>query len=95
VRDLYAALWGTRVPTRIVEPEEAPSVGFGGFGPVTTVEIRRRLARTKGSTAPGPDNIKKAALMGVYKSEMLAELFNLILLSGILPLCRGAEIEQP
>lgn len=87
VRDLYSALWGTKTPTRIpdVESDDIPSIELGKFGPITAIDIKRRLAGIKKSTAPGLDGIKRAVLLGTRKNEMLATMFNLILASGVLP----------
>lgn len=87
VRDLYAALWKTKVPTRILDVEsiEISSVGLEKFGPITASDIKRSLARIKKSTASNPDEIKRAVLLGIHKSKMLAIMFNLILATGVLP----------
>lgn len=85
VRDLYGALWGTKVPTRTANYKEVPSVGLENFGPITAADVKRRLTRTKKSTAPGPDGIKRDTLRGVHRNGLVAEMFNLILASGVLP----------
>lgn len=85
IRDLYNALWGIRVPTRIPDFDGTPSMGFENFGPITETEIKKRITTTKRSTAPGPDGVKRNALLGVHKGRVIAKFFNLILFSGILP----------
>jgi hypothetical protein len=82
---LYGALWGTRVPTRLDDPTEGPPVGLESFGPIRAVEVKKRLSRNKWSKAPGPDGVKKAALVGVNKGKIVAGVFNLIFVSGHLP----------
>ncbi|KAL0098730.1 hypothetical protein PUN28_020686 [Cardiocondyla obscurior] len=85
VIDLYTALWGSKVPTRVTDCNEAEAMGFDSFGPILAAEIQKRLTRTKKATAPGPDKIKKADLLGPYKCELLAGMFNLMLAAGALP----------
>lgn len=87
VRDLYSALWGTGVPTRIgeIDVNGIPVIALDKFGPITAADVRRRLARVRKSTAPGPDGFRRAGLLGAHKSEILAVLFSVILATGILP----------
>jgi hypothetical protein len=43
------------------------------------------VRRTKRSTAPGPDGVKRAHVVGNHKYKLLAGLYNVILLAGSQP----------
>lgn len=54
--------------------------------PITVREVHDRVSRIKNDSAGGPDNIKKRHLRGCGVRELLAKVFNLLLLtlSGIM-----------
>jgi hypothetical protein len=86
VKELYDALWGTRPPLRLTSPTSGPDICLDTFlNAITPDEVRRRVRRTKRSTAPGPDGVKRAHVAGVHKCKLLAGLYNAIILAGSQP----------
>lgn len=85
IRDLYTALWGTRVPVRLEDFAEGPPIDLGLFPAIEVAEVRRRLGKIKSSTAGGPDTLRRAAISGRIQIKLLSGVYTLILASGHLP----------
>jgi hypothetical protein len=86
VKELYDALWGTSPPLRLNSPTSGPDFCPDTFlNAITPDEVRRRVRRTKRSTAPGPDDVRRAHVVGVHKYKLLAGLYNVIVLAGSQP----------
>lgn len=86
VDELYHRLWGVKSTCRI-EPagDAAKRIPVGRFAPITADAVTARLKRMSADTAPGRDGLKKSALLGPAKAEILAQFFNLILAWGVWP----------
>lgn len=87
IRDLYNSLWGKK-----------PQIDLPDFGeketsleldevltPVSGVEVRNRLARTKANVAPGPDGIVKKDVCNLTTKEVLRLWFNIIMVRSYQP----------
>jgi hypothetical protein len=82
VKELYDALW----ETRLTSPTSGPDICLDTFlNAITPDEVRRRVEKTKRSTAPGPDVVKRAHVVGVHKYKLLAGLCSVIILAGSQP----------
>jgi len=86
VKELYDALWGTSPSLRLNSPTSGPDISPDTFlNAITPDEVRRRVTRTKRSTASGPDGVKRAHVVGDHKYKLLAGLYNVIILAGSQP----------
>jgi len=85
VETLYKALWGTKAPTQLEDIAIGVPIGLDMFKPIEAAEVRQRLGKVKGSSAGGPDKLRKSDLTGRSREKLLAGLYNLVLSSGRIP----------
>jgi Reverse transcriptase (RNA-dependent DNA polymerase) len=89
IKTLYGKLWESKPTLRMEDrkdentPETIDPETF--ISAITAPEVKYRLGRVKNASAPGPDRIKKEALLDSRKHKLISMLFNVILVTGILP----------
>lgn len=86
IRELYGELWDQTGPKQInmglLEENEPPLELNETIQPITVAEIRNRIMKIKNSSAARIDGIKKCHLTQVGTVELLAILFNILLVEG-------------
>lgn len=81
-----AGLWGKSGRCDITMPPSASRRTDAVLNFITVKEIKQRLKRIKKGSAPGPDGITKEMVQSTKKHcEILAKLFNLVMLAGFFP----------
>ena len=89
IERLYTALWGKEGPSDVNLDSGGGMAGTDLTGevwvPVGANEIIKRIAKMKPGTATGPDGVKKTHIKRVGAVQVLAKLFNLLLLKGYYP----------
>jgi hypothetical protein len=84
----YSGLWGKAGPKDITMPPSVPRHTGQVLREVTPKDIHQKLKKMKKDSAPGPDGVTKKMVqsMGAYP-EVLAKVFNLVMISGYFPSC--------
>lgn len=87
IRDLYNSLWGKKPQIDLPDfGETETEIKLGEvLTPVSGLEIKNRLARTKANVAPGPDGITKKDVQTIAMKEVLRLWFNIIMVRAYQP----------
>lgn len=89
VKELYADLWGQTGQNEVdlsIPIDRIPQLEIGEvIQPIALQEIKDRITKVKNKSAAGTDGVKKCHLMRADTVELLAILFNILLLEGYFP----------
>lgn len=86
VQQFYNNLWGIEGPRVELLNESMGSIALDlACPPVSVREVHDRISRIKNDSAGGPDNIRKCHLRKCGVRELLAKLFNILLLARHYP----------
>jgi hypothetical protein len=84
----YTGLWGEACVCNITMPPSVPRHTGQVLKEVTPKDIRQKLRRTKKDSAPGLDGVTKQMVQSMRAyPEVLAKVFNLVMLTGFFPSC--------
>lgn len=83
----YGGLWGQAGPEEVLLPNQGVEQGnlCASVQPITLKDVKGRISKTKSNSAAGVDGVKRAHIARAGVGELLALLYNILLLEGIYP----------
>jgi hypothetical protein len=84
----YTGLWGETGECNVTMPPSVPRHTGQVLREVTPKDIRQKIKKTKKDSAPGPDGVTKQMVQSMRAyPEVLAKVYNLVMLTGFFPSC--------